>query len=30
LASRAEITGLVVVITASVLAYLMLRWKAAP
>ncbi len=30
LASRAEITGLVVVITASVLAYLVLRWKAAP
>ena len=30
LASRAEITGLVVVITASVLGYLLLRWKAAP
>ncbi len=30
LASRAEITGLAAVITATVLAYLMLRWKAAP
>jgi predicted lysophospholipase L1 biosynthesis ABC-type transport system permease subunit len=30
LASRAEITGLVAVITASVLGYLLLRWKAAP
>ena len=30
LASRPEITGLVVVITASVLGYLLLRWKAAP
>jgi amino acid transporter len=30
LASRAEIAGLVAVIAASVLAYLMLRWKAAP
>ncbi len=30
LASRAEIFGLAVVMTASVLAYLMLRWKVAP
>jgi amino acid transporter len=30
LASRAEITGLVVVMTASVLGYLLLKWKAAP
>ena len=30
LASRAEITGLLVVITASVVGYLLLRWRAGP
>ncbi len=30
LASRAEIAGLAVVMAASVAAYLLLRWKAAP
>jgi basic amino acid/polyamine antiporter, APA family len=30
LASRAEITGLLVVMVASVLGYLLLRWRAGP